>query len=179
MASAEARALSMWTLGTPRLGVNSQPLTIGAQCGAVIGLHPQDDEWLSGTRMAGVWFKTQEDASLHQHAMDVVPHGRDDLRLAAAAGRRPGAQRRGEQGLPPGEHPAEVDLALGAALQADHHQPAVGVQRGEVARQVLRAHVVEHHVGAASRLHDLNEVLVAVVDRGVGTELAAQVELGR
>ena len=36
---------------------------VGAQCGAVIGLHPQDDEWLSGKRMAGVWFKTLEDAS--------------------------------------------------------------------------------------------------------------------
>jgi uncharacterized protein (DUF169 family) len=49
---------------------------VGAQCGAVIGLSPQDDDWLSGRRMAGVWFKTQEDASLHQHAMDVVPYGR-------------------------------------------------------------------------------------------------------
>ena len=49
---------------------------VGAQCGAVIGLHPQNEEWLSGKRMAGVWFKTPEDASLHQHAMDVVPHGR-------------------------------------------------------------------------------------------------------
>lgn len=49
---------------------------VGAQCGAVIGLSPQDEEWLSGKRMAGVWFKTQEDASLHQHAMDCVPYGR-------------------------------------------------------------------------------------------------------
>src|SRR6059036_3275191 len=49
---------------------------IGAQCGAVIGLHPQDAEWLSGRRMAGVWFKSAADASLHQHAMDCVPHGR-------------------------------------------------------------------------------------------------------
>ncbi len=36
----------------------------------------QDDEWLSGKRMAGVWFKTLEDASRHQHAMDCVPYGR-------------------------------------------------------------------------------------------------------
>ena len=49
---------------------------VGAQCGAVIGLHPQDDEWLSGHRMAGVWYETLEDASAHQHAMDVVPYGR-------------------------------------------------------------------------------------------------------
>ncbi len=66
---AQARQLG-WTVGITMADL------IGAQCGAVIGLHPQDDEWLSGTRMAGVWFKTQEDASLHQHAMDVVPHGR-------------------------------------------------------------------------------------------------------
>ena len=48
---------------------------VGAQCGAVIGLHPQDDEWLSGDRMKGVWFETLEDSSAHQHAMDVVPFG--------------------------------------------------------------------------------------------------------
>ena len=66
---AQARQLG-WTVG-----ITMQDL-VGAQCGAVIGLHPQDDEWLSGKRMAGVWFKTQEDASLHQHAMDCVPFGR-------------------------------------------------------------------------------------------------------
>lgn len=49
---------------------------VGAQCGAVIGLHPQDDEWLSGQRMAGVWYETVEDAAAHQGAMDVVPYGR-------------------------------------------------------------------------------------------------------
>ena len=48
---------------------------VGAQCGAVIGLHPQDDAWLSGDRMQGVWFETLEDSSAHQHAMDCVPHG--------------------------------------------------------------------------------------------------------
>src|SRR5947207_994424 len=66
---AQARQLG-WTVGITMSDL------IGAQCGAVIGLHPQDDEWLSGTRMAGVWFKTREDASAHQHAMDCVPHGR-------------------------------------------------------------------------------------------------------
>lgn len=49
---------------------------VGAQCGAVIGLHPQDDDWLSGDRMAGVWYETGPDANLHQEAMDVVPYGR-------------------------------------------------------------------------------------------------------
>jgi uncharacterized protein (DUF169 family) len=66
---AQARQLG-WTVG-----ITMDDL-VGAQCGAVIGLHPQNEEWLSGARMAGVWFKTQADASLHQHAMDCVPHGR-------------------------------------------------------------------------------------------------------
>ena len=43
---------------------------------AVLGLHPQDDEWLSGQAMAGVWFATVEDSAAHQRAMSVVPHGR-------------------------------------------------------------------------------------------------------
>jgi uncharacterized protein (DUF169 family) len=66
---AQARQLG-WTVGITMADL------IGAQCGAVIGLSPQDDEWLSGKRMAGVWFKTVEDASHHQHAMDCVPYGR-------------------------------------------------------------------------------------------------------
>ncbi len=48
---------------------------VGAQCGTVIGLHPRDDEWLSGERMSGVWYGTAEDASAHQHSMDVVAFG--------------------------------------------------------------------------------------------------------
>jgi uncharacterized protein (DUF169 family) len=59
-----------WTVG-----ITNDDL-VGPQCGAVIGLHPQDDEWLSGRRMAGVWYETVEDASAHQHAMDTVPFGR-------------------------------------------------------------------------------------------------------
>jgi uncharacterized protein (DUF169 family) len=58
-----------WTVGVTMADL------VGAQCGAVIGLHPQDDEWLSGDRMNGVWYATAEDASAHQHAMDVVPYG--------------------------------------------------------------------------------------------------------
>lgn len=59
-----------WTVG-----ITAEDL-VGPQCGAVIGLHPQNEEWLSGQRMAGVWFATQEDAARHQAAMSVVPHGR-------------------------------------------------------------------------------------------------------
>ena len=58
-----------WTVGI------TQSDLVGAQCGAVIGLHPQDDKWLSGDRMKGVWFETLEDSSAHQHAMDCVPFG--------------------------------------------------------------------------------------------------------
>ena len=66
---AQARQLG-WTVGITMADL------VGAQCGAVIGLHPQDEEWLSGRRMAGVWFETRADAAAHQRAMDVVPHGR-------------------------------------------------------------------------------------------------------
>jgi uncharacterized protein (DUF169 family) len=58
-----------WTVG-----ITVQDL-VGAQCGAVIGLHPQDAEWRSGQRMAGVWYETAADAAAHQQAMDVVPYG--------------------------------------------------------------------------------------------------------
>ncbi len=48
---------------------------VGAQCGTVIGLHPRDDNWLSGDRMAGVWYADQEEAARHQAAMDVLAYG--------------------------------------------------------------------------------------------------------
>lgn len=57
------------------IGITREDL-VGAQCGAVIGLHPQDEPWLSGQAMAGVWFATVEDSAAHQRAMNVVPHGR-------------------------------------------------------------------------------------------------------
>jgi uncharacterized protein (DUF169 family) len=48
---------------------------VGAQCGTVIGLHPRNEEWLSGDRMTGVWYGTPEDANAHQKAMDVLEYG--------------------------------------------------------------------------------------------------------
>ncbi len=48
---------------------------VGAQCGTVIGLHPRSDDWLTGDRMHGVWYRTAEDAAAHQASMDVVPYG--------------------------------------------------------------------------------------------------------
>ena len=59
-----------WTVGITAADL------VGPQCGAVIGLHAQDDRWLSGDRMAGVWFQTLQDSSAHQHAMHTVPYGR-------------------------------------------------------------------------------------------------------
>jgi len=59
-----------WTVG-----ITNQDL-VGPQCGAVIGLAPQDEQWLSGDRMAGVWFETIEDSSAHQKAMHTVPYGK-------------------------------------------------------------------------------------------------------
>jgi uncharacterized protein (DUF169 family) len=58
-----------WTVG-----ITAKDL-VGAQCAAVIGLHPADDNWLSGKQMAGVWYGTLEDAAAHQRAMDVAPYG--------------------------------------------------------------------------------------------------------
>jgi uncharacterized protein (DUF169 family) len=63
-------ARNSWTVG-----ITVDDL-VGAQCGAVIGLHPRDEDWLSGKRMTGVWYATEEDASSHQHAMDLVPFGK-------------------------------------------------------------------------------------------------------
>jgi len=58
-----------WTVG-----ITADDL-VGEQCRAVLGLHPQNDEWLSGQPMVGVWYETVEDTAAHQQAMDVVPFG--------------------------------------------------------------------------------------------------------
>ena len=62
-------ARNAWTVGFTRKDL------VGAQCGAVLGLHPRDPDWLSGEHMAGVWFETQEDSSRHQQAMDLPSFG--------------------------------------------------------------------------------------------------------
>ena len=59
-----------WTIG-----ITMDDL-VGAQCGAVIGLHPRDEEWLSGDRMAGVWYSNGEEAAAHQASMDVLEYGK-------------------------------------------------------------------------------------------------------
>jgi uncharacterized protein (DUF169 family) len=59
-----------WTVG-----ITADDL-VGAQCRAVIGLAPQDEDWLSGERYVGVWHATAADARARQEALSVVPHGR-------------------------------------------------------------------------------------------------------
>ena len=48
---------------------------VGAQCRAVIGLAPQDEEWKRGEKYVGVWHASQPDAQARQEALDVVPYG--------------------------------------------------------------------------------------------------------
>jgi uncharacterized protein (DUF169 family) len=59
-----------WTVG-----ITADDL-VGAQCRAVIGLAPQDEEWLAGQSYVGVWHENAEDARKRQRALDVVPHGK-------------------------------------------------------------------------------------------------------
>jgi len=59
-----------WTVGITESDL------VGSQCKAVIGLGPQDEEWLSGKRYVGVWHATAEDARARQEALQVVPAGR-------------------------------------------------------------------------------------------------------
>jgi uncharacterized protein (DUF169 family) len=64
---------------------------VGQQCGAVIGLAPQDAAFQAGRAFTGVWFATDADAAAHQQAMTCVPHGRYQAMAVSplAAGRLP------------------------------------------------------------------------------------------
>lgn len=42
---------------------------VGNQCSTVIGLSPRNETFLSGKKMAGIWFASEADAALHQQAM--------------------------------------------------------------------------------------------------------------
>jgi uncharacterized protein (DUF169 family) len=59
-----------WTVGITAADL------VGQQCGAVIGLAPQDDEWRSGARYVGIWHGTPEAARARQAALNVVPAGK-------------------------------------------------------------------------------------------------------
>ena len=58
-----------WTVGITAADL------VGAQCRAVIGLAPQDENWLAGQSYVGVWHGTAEDARKRQEALDVVAYG--------------------------------------------------------------------------------------------------------
>ncbi|PZC49602.1 MAG: Uncharacterized conserved protein, DUF169 family [Chloroflexi bacterium] len=57
------------------VGITMDDLT-GPQCGAPVGLYPQEPAWRKSTNMSGVWFATDADAIAHQEAMDCLPAGR-------------------------------------------------------------------------------------------------------
>lgn len=56
------------------LGITMDNL-MGAQCGAVVGLHPRDEEFLSGNNFNGVWYSSLEDSAKHQAEMDCPSYG--------------------------------------------------------------------------------------------------------
>ncbi len=55
------------------IGVTADDLAM-KQCGAILGLFPQDDDFYSGEAMDGVWFGSREDSAKHQQQLDVVPY---------------------------------------------------------------------------------------------------------
>lgn len=59
-----------WTVG-----ITSSDLAM-KQCGAIAGLLPQDDDWLSGEAMEGIWFGSREDSAAHQQSLDFVEYGK-------------------------------------------------------------------------------------------------------
>jgi uncharacterized protein (DUF169 family) len=72
-----------WTVGITAADL------VGAQCRAVIGLSPQDENWLAGQSYVGVWHETAADARKRQEALCVVPHGRYEAMVVSplASGR--------------------------------------------------------------------------------------------
>ncbi len=56
------------------IGITMKNL-MGSQCGAVVGLHPRDDDFMSGERFNGVWYGTLEDSAQHQAEMSCASYG--------------------------------------------------------------------------------------------------------
>ena len=107
----------------------------------------------------------------------------DDLRLLR---RRSGAQGRRGDRLASLHERAEVEFGGRAALHADDDEAAVGGECGDVALEVFGSDDVEDDIGAGRPVRvgaDLvdagDEVLLAVVDDGVGAEFAAELGLLR
>ena len=103
---------------------------------------------------------------------------------------RPGPQRCGDDRRALAQQQPQVELRARAPLQPDHHEPPVCRERLDVAREVLRAHVVQDDIGSRTapartsltvlgcRCPDRgDEVLVPIVDEHLGAERTAYVEL--
>jgi uncharacterized protein (DUF169 family) len=56
------------------IGITMENL-VGPQCGAVIGLHPRDEGFLSGNMFNGVWYGDLESSAKHQHEMSCASYG--------------------------------------------------------------------------------------------------------
>jgi len=56
------------------IGITMENL-VGSQCGAVVGLAPRDEEFLSGNMFNGVWYGSLEDSAAHQNAMPCASYG--------------------------------------------------------------------------------------------------------
>lgn len=64
------------------VGVTADDLAL-QQCGAVVGLHPQDERFREGAFLTGVWYATPADSAAHQQALHTVPHGRAEALVVA------------------------------------------------------------------------------------------------
>jgi uncharacterized protein (DUF169 family) len=56
------------------IGITMENL-VGSQCGAVVGLHARDEEFLSGNAFNGVWYGDMESSARHQQEMSCASHG--------------------------------------------------------------------------------------------------------
>jgi uncharacterized protein (DUF169 family) len=56
------------------IGITMENL-VGSQCGAVIGLHARDKNFLSGKAFNGVWYGDIESSALHQREMSCAAYG--------------------------------------------------------------------------------------------------------
>ncbi|SLN69329.1 DUF169 domain-containing protein [Oceanibacterium hippocampi] len=72
MATDQIVGQSRWIGWT--IGITMENL-MGPQCGAVVGLHPRDEKFLSGDHFEGVWYGTLADSAGHQAAMSCASYG--------------------------------------------------------------------------------------------------------
>ena len=130
------------------LGVTMDDL-IGAQCGAPVGLHPNEDdgEWRLRTTMTNVWFETDEDSILHQQAMDVMPYGRYAalaLSPLATGATRPARRGAALRHAGADDHPDQRVAILGLQEVRVRLGRRVGLRRQLGSRAEDRRAVAEH-----------------------------------